>query len=109
MDVSKISKILVRPIITEKMMQLKEKPKRNGEPLNQYAFEVTPSANKLEIKRAIEARYEVKVISVRTLIIKGKQRVRFTKSGRFSGKTKDWKKAMVTIEKDKTLDFIEGV
>ena len=109
MDNFKKNKILIRPIITEKMMQLKDKPKRNGDPLNQYAFEVTTDSNKIEIKKAVEAKYNVKVLSVRTLNVKGKKRVRFTKSGRFSGQTRDWKKAMVTVEKDQTLDFIEGV
>ena len=104
-----IDQVLIRPIITEKMMHLKEKMKRNGDPLNQYAFQVDKRANKIDIKRAIQKKYEVNVTSVRTLNVKGKQRVRFTKSGRFTGQTSGWKKAIVTLAKDQTLDFIEGV
>lgn len=109
MDSAKIKNILVRPIITEKATHLKDRKKRNGEPLNQYVFEVMKDANKIEIKKAIEKKYNVKVLTVRTLHIAGKHTVRFTRQGRAEGRARSWKKAFVTVAKDQTIEFVEGV
>ena len=92
--------LIKRPILTEKMTALGD--------ARQYAFEVDKSANKIEICKAIEKRYSVDVISVRTIVYKGKRKVHFTKKGRFEGNRPGWKKAIVTLAKDQTIDLIES-
>ena len=77
--------IILKPIITEKMTA-------QAEDFNRYAFIVDRKANKLEIKKAIEKYYDVNVQAVRTMICIGKKRVRGTKSGMITGKTKTYKK-----------------
>ncbi len=68
---------------------------------NKYLFEVDKKANKLEIKKAVEDIYKVKVSSVNTVAMRGKQkRVRYKK-----GKTPDWKKALVTLKQGSTIDI----
>lgn len=89
--------ILIRPIITEKAGNL------NG--LNQYVFEVNSSANKIEIARAIEAKYKVKPIKINIINNSGKS-VRF---GRHAGRTKSWKKAIINLPQGQTIDIYEGV
>ena len=92
--------IIKRPILTEKMTSLGD--------ARQYAFEVAKSANKIEIAQAIEKRYTVTVISIRTISYKGKRKIHFTKKGRFEGNRPGWKKAIVTLAKDQTIDLIES-
>jgi large subunit ribosomal protein L23 len=104
-----MNKILKYPVITEKMTILRDKKKRNGEPLNQYAFEVAKNAKKAEIRTAVEMKFNVKVDSIRTINVGGKNRQRWTASGRTSGKSPDWKKAIVTLAKDNKIEFVEGV
>ncbi len=89
--------IILRPHITEKMTQEKENFK--------YAFEVAIDSNKHEIKKAIEQLFKVKVIDVKTVIVKGKVK----RLGRFEGKRKDWKKAIVTLKKGDVIPLFEGV
>lgn len=108
MDNSMINKILRRPIVTEKMTIMKDKKKRNGEPLNQYAFEVSKDSNKIEIKVAVEKKFNVKVDSVRTSNVMGKSKVRYTKGGVNYGRSRNWKKAVVTLAKDNKIEFVEG-
>ncbi|HDI52460.1 50S ribosomal protein L23 [candidate division KSB1 bacterium] len=91
-------KILLRPILTEKMDNLKDA-------VNQYAFEVDRGANKIEIKQAVEQRFNVKVEKVRTMIVRGKYR----RLGRFQGKRANWKKAIVTLRQGDTIDYVAGV
>lgn len=91
--------IIKRPILTEKMTALGDK--------RQYAFEVDIKSNKIEIARAIEKRFTVNVTSIRTIRYKGKTKTHFTKKGRFEGARADWKKAIVTLAKDQTIDLIE--
>lgn len=88
--------ILVRPLINEKSsaMQASE---------NVYAFEVGETANKHEIKSAIERAFGVKVLDVRTIRMRGKTK-RF---GRFTGKRSNWKKAYVRLAEGDTLNFFE--
>ncbi len=87
--------IVVCPVITEKGTALKE---RDG----QYIFKVTKTSNKIEIKRAIEKIYKVKVEKVNTLMVRGK-----TKRMRMSrGKTPDWKKAIVSLQEGESIEFI---
>lgn len=108
MDQSMINKILRRPIVTEKMTIMKDKKKRNGEPLNQYAFEVSKDCNKIEIKAAVEKKFNVKVDSVRTSNVTGKSKVRYTKGGVNYGRSRSWKKAVITLAKDNKIEFVEG-
>ena len=91
------NEIIVRPILTEKMTTLKELN-------NQYAFEVNQQANKIEIKKAVEQRFNVSVIDVRTINVRGKKR----RMGRFEGKRSQWKKAIVTLQTDDAIDFVAG-
>jgi len=89
--------IIQRPLITEKTNRQKEK-------FNQFAFEVDPGANRIEIRRAIEKIFSVRVAEVRTMNVKGKVKQR----GRIIGKRKDWKKAIVTLKPGERIDFFEG-
>lgn len=89
--------IIRRPLITEKVTRLQEG-------LNQYAFEVEPNSNKVEIRKAVEERFSVKVKKVRTLNVRGKMKT----LGRFSGRRPNWKKAIVTLAKGESIDLFEG-
>lgn len=94
--------ILIRPIVTEKMTRLSEEGRH-------YAFEVRKDANKIQIRKAVEARYPgVAVKEVRTMIVRGKNRRRFTRNGLVQGKERGYKKAIVTLS-DGEIDFFEGV
>jgi large subunit ribosomal protein L23 len=68
---------------------------------NQYAFEVDPLANKIEIKRAVESKYEVSVVSVQTLRVQGKVK----RLGRFEGKRANWKKAIVKLKQGDSIEL----
>lgn len=89
--------IIRRPLITEKSNIQKDEH-------NQYSFEVNRDSNRIEIRRAIESIFNVKVLSVRTLHVKGK----VTRRGKIMGKRKDWKKAMVTLTPGQRIPFFEG-
>ncbi len=93
-----MKEILVRPLVTEKMTALQDAH-------NQYAFEVTTDANKIEISRAVEKQFKVKVVSVRTISLKGKMKSQLTKRGRFEGRTSAWKKAIVTLKEGEKIDL----
>jgi large subunit ribosomal protein L23 len=106
--------IVMRPRITEKTVLLSQGDPRIRDDENQvrtYTFEVNPDANKIEIKAAIEAIYNVgkkdkedkiEITKVRTISMKGKsRRISF---GRKPGKKRDWKKAMVTLAKGQFLE-----
>nr|AKQ04781.1 50S ribosomal protein L23 [uncultured bacterium Rifle_16ft_4_minimus_752] len=88
--------VIRRPALTEKGAALKEQ--------NKYCFEVDPRANKLEVKRAVETLFNVKVTAVHTMAMRG----RVTRLGRFAGRTPDWKKAIVTLKEGHTIEFFEG-
>ena len=90
--------IIRRPIITEKATWMKEDS-------NKYVFEVQKDCNKIEIKKAVEELFSVKVKSVRTYTTHGKIRSR----GRFRGKRPDWKRAVVQLQDGDTIEFFEGV
>ena len=90
--------VIIKPIVAEKMTQ-------KTESLNDYGFVVNRKANKIEIKKAVENSYGVKVLSVRTMIYRGKEKSRFTKTGVIKGKTSSFKKAIVRLEKDNSIDF----
>ena len=93
--------ILIKPIITEKMTD-------QAESLNRFAFVVDRTANKIEIKKAVEETYDVSVDSVRTMVCIGKKRTRGTKSGFISGRTKTYKKAIVSLVAGDTINITEG-
>ena len=87
-----------------KAPHISEKAKINAEKGNTIVFKVALDANKVEIANAVEALFEVKVDSVRTVVVKGKTKRHGAKSGRRS----DWKKAYVTLQEGQSLDFVEG-
>lgn len=94
--------IIYRPIVTEKMTVLQDKQR-------QYAFEVDPSANKIQIARTIEKKFNVTVVSVRSMVNKGKAKAQLTRRGRFEGRTRHWKKAIVTLKEGDKIEFFENV
>ncbi len=97
----KKTKVLIRPILTEKMLKMQE---THGK----YAFIVNGASNKIEIKNAVERKFEVDVDSVHTVFVKGKSKQMNTRRGITRGKRPDWKKAIVTLKEDQTIDFFEG-
>ena len=94
--------ILIKPIVTEKMTAL-------GEEFNRYGFVVEKSANKLEIKLAVEELYDVKVSEVNTMRYPGKAKQRNTKSGVSIGRTSSYKKAVVTLAEGEVIDFYSNI
>ena len=94
--------ILIKPVITEKMTE-------QSEIFNRFAFVVDRSANKIEIKKAVEETYDVTVESVKTMVCIGKKRTRGTKSGFISGRTKTYKKAIVSLSEGDTIDFYSNI
>ncbi|MBD3614943.1 MAG: 50S ribosomal protein L23 [Gracilimonas sp.] len=93
--------IIVKPVITEKLSRLQEEGK--------YTFEVAKNASKPEIKKAVEATYPgVKVAKVNTAIMPSKPKGRYTRSGYQAGRTKVWKKAIVTV-KEGEIDFFAEI
>jgi large subunit ribosomal protein L23 len=94
--------ILIKPIVTEKMTDL-------GTDLNRYGFVVHKNANKIQIKHAVEKMYGVSVESVNTIRYGGKAKSRFTKSGVISGKSKSYKKAIITLSEGEMIDFYSNI
>ena len=80
-----------------------------GEKLNCYGFIVDRSANKIEIKKAVEQMYGVSVESVNTANYHGKRKARFTKAGLLRGRTNHFKKAFVTLAGDDKIDFYANI
>ena len=94
--------IIRRPIISERSMEVVFD--REGNEIKKYTFEVPVSANKIEIKKAVEEVFGVKVAAVNTMRVMGKVK----RMGRFEGRRASWKKAIVTLEKgSKTIEFFE--
>jgi large subunit ribosomal protein L23 len=89
--------IIRRPIITEKTNIQKDTA-------NQVTFEVDPRANRIEVKRAVEKIFNVKVADTRTMHVIGKEKRR----GRILGKRRNWKKAIVTLMPGERIEFFEG-
>ncbi|GAB4292827.1 MAG: 50S ribosomal protein L23 [Ignavibacteriaceae bacterium] len=92
--------ILIKPLITEKMTNLTADQAK-------YGFIVNPDANKIQIAKAIEEKFDVNVVSVKTINHSGKSKTQFRKSGRFTGKTPKFKKAIVTLKKGETIELFE--
>lgn len=97
-----MSVILRNPVITEKTTRLTEK-------LNQYVFIVHKSANKIQIKDAVEKMYGVQVENVATLIRAAKSKTRFTRSGMMKGKSVVQKRAIVTLKEGEVIDFYSNI
>ena len=100
-----ISSILIRPILSEKCNMLSES-------LNKYVFEVEKHCNKLEVKKAIEEKFNVTVKKVATMNFKGKNKNMTIRSNghvlRTNGNRSSWKKAIVTLEEGSTIDILSG-
>ena len=94
--------ILIKPIVTEKMTD-------QAEAMNRYGFVVEKTANKLQIRLAVEELYGVKVADVNTMRYAGKRKQRFTKSGVSVGKTASYKKAVVTLAEGEVIDFYSNI
>ena len=94
--------ILIKPIITEKASNLSETK-------NCYSFLVNTKANKVEIKKAVEAAYGVSVEKVRNLNYGPKRKTKFTKNGIQSGKTNSTKKAVVQVTEGDAIDFYSNL
>jgi large subunit ribosomal protein L23 len=94
---------IIKPLVTEKMTAITEK---QG---NKFGFIVRPEANKIEIRKEVEAKYNVNVVSVNTMNYAGKRKSRYTKAGVIKGKTKAYKKAVVTLKDGETIDFYSNI
>lgn len=92
--------VLRKPVITEKASKLNAS--------NQYVFEVDPNANKIQIREAVTTMFDVEVVSIRTVRIKGKVRRRFTRKGVQQGRTNLKKKAYITLKEGQTIDIVAG-
>ncbi len=90
--------VILKPLLSEKGTRLKEEG-------NQYLFRVAKTANKVEIKRAIEQLFKVKVLEVRTVHVRGKVK----RLGRFQGRQPAWKKAFATLKAGESIELYEGV
>lgn len=87
--------VIKKPVLTEKSSGMSERE-------NKYSFHVARNANKVDIKRAVELLFRVKVVCVNTIMMRGKKkRVRYS-----IGKTPDWKKAVVTLKKGEKIEFV---
>ena len=93
--------VLKKPLVTEKVSALNEKGK--------YGFLVDSTANKVEIKKAVEKQYGVNVEKVNTLNVMGKMKTRYTKTGILSGRQQNYKKAIVTLAEGEVIDFYSNV
>lgn len=93
-----INQVLVRPRITEKVNSQMEKDGR-------YTFVVDKRANKIEIKKAVEEFFDVKVADVNTIVVPAKAKSRFTKAGLVSGRKPSFKKAIVTLKEGESIDL----
>lgn len=95
--------IIIKPIVTEKQTAITEKMS------NRYGFRVSPDANKLQIKKAVEDMYNVTVVDVNTMNYFGKRKSRYTKSGVISGKQPSFKKAIITLKEGEIIDFFSNI
>ena len=94
--------VIIKPLVTEKMTGITEKQ-------NKFGFIVRPDANKIEIKKEVEALYNVTVVAVNTMRYAGKSKNRYTKSGLIKGRTNAFKKAIVTLKEGDVIDFYSNI
>ncbi len=97
-----MNQVLIRPLITEKMTNISADS-------GKYGFLVSTKANKIQIKQEIEKMFEVNVTSVRTVRVKGKNKIRMTRRGLMRGRTPLKKKAYVTLKEGQTIELVSGV
>ena len=93
---------IVKPLVTEKMNAISEKE-------NKFGFIVLPAANKIQIKKEVEAKYNVNVVSVNTMNYAGKRKSRYTRAGVIKGQKNAFKKAIVTLKEGETIDFYSNI
>lgn len=107
---------IVKPLVTEKMTKLTDKSsvaktykvkgqERTKKAETKYGFIVLPEANKLQIKKEIETRYNVTVLDVNTMVYAGKRQSRYTRKGLVKGQKNSFKKAIVTLKEGDVIDF----
>ena len=89
--------IIKRPLDTEKLDRMRDRE-------NKFAFEIDMRSNKTEVKQAIESLFKVKVVSIKTAIVRGK----FRRVGRSEGQRSNWKKAIVTLKEGDAISIFEG-
>ena len=94
--------IIIKPIITEKIT-------KESEVFNRFGFVVDRKANKVEIRKAVEATYGISVVSVNTMNYRADRTTKYTKSGLISGKTSAYKKAVVQVKEGETIDFYNNI
>jgi large subunit ribosomal protein L23 len=94
--------IIIKPIVTEKIT-------KDGELFNRFGFVVDKKANKVQIKKAVEAAYGVKVVDVNTMNVRPDRSTKYTKSGLITGKTNAYKKAIVQVQEGETIDFYNNI
>lgn len=94
--------ILISPLITEKMTNITADK-------GKYGFLVNPKANKIQIAKAIESKFNVHVTDVKTINHPGKTKTQFRKSGRYTGTTAKFKKAIVTLKEGEKIELFEAV
>ncbi len=97
--------VILRPVVTEKSHRLMEnassKRRKDQAPTRLYTFEIRPDANKIDVRRAVEELFKVKVASVNTQRVRGKPR----RVGVYEGRTKAWKKAVVRLVPGQTIEI----
>lgn len=96
------SNILIRPVVSEKS-------ENSSEELGQYTFVVDKKANKIQIAKAIESKFDVKVTSVNTMVMPAKARSRYTRAGVLKGRVSGYKKAIISVADGETIDFYGNV
>ena len=100
-----MSNIILSPMLTEKSNSLTEQ-------FNKYVFKVNIKSNKMQIKKALESRFDVKITKVSTVLVKGKSKNTTVKSGghviRTSGYRESWKKAIITLNEGDKINLVEG-
>ena len=94
--------IIIKPIVTEKVT-------KESEVLNRFGFFVNKKANKIQIKKAVEAAYGVTVVEVNTMNVRPDRSTKYTKSGMITGKTNAYKKAIVQVQEGETIDFYNNI
>jgi large subunit ribosomal protein L23 len=95
------SQVILRPVISEKSMDLTQR--------NKYTFRVHDDANKFQIKSAVEELFKVTVLAVNVSTTKAKEKHRGTRRGRVDGWTSPWRRAVVTVAAGDKIEFFEGV
>lgn len=93
----KAHEVIKRPLVTEKVMMALERS-------NTVAFEVATAATKLDVRKAVEEIWKVKVTQVRTVVVRGKVK----RTGAFEGKRRNWKKAYVTLKQGDKIELFAG-